>query len=77
MKELPKCDVEGCEKKARSLKGGFCQMHYTRERTHGDVNVNLYADRGQQKWELPDGTIISEAKKIKNIHIIIERIKNR
>ncbi|MEC4848725.1 MAG: hypothetical protein RI100_06015 [Nitrosarchaeum sp.] len=75
MAELPKCSLDGCEKNARSRKGSYCQMHYTRERTHGDVNVNLYADRGQ-KWELPDGIIIREAKKIENLKIIIERIKN-
>ena len=77
MAELPKCSVDGCEKNTRSLKGGYCQMHYTRERTHGDVNANLYADRGQQKWELPDGTIIRGATKIENLKIIIERIKNK
>ena len=74
--EFPKCSIDGCEKRTRSLKGGYCQMHYTRERAHGDVNVNLYEGRGQE-WELPDGTIIREAKKIKNLNIIIERIKNK
>lgn len=77
MQELPNCNAEGCEKKARSLKGGYCQMHYTRLRNHGDVDVNLYAGRGESSWELPDGTIISEAKKIKNLKIILERIKNK
>ncbi len=77
MKELPKCDVDGCEKNARSLKGGYCLMHYTRWRNHGDTSVNLYEWRGKSSWELPDGTIISEGRKIKNLNIIIERIKNK
>lgn len=77
MKELPKCQADGCEKNARSLKGGYCIMHYTRMRNYGDTSVNLYEDRGKRRLELPDGTIITEAKKIENLKIIIERIRNR
>jgi len=75
--EFPKCSVNECEKRARSLKGGYCVMHYTRLRTHGDVDTNLYEGRKKQQWELPDGTIISDPKKIENLKIIIERIKKR
>lgn len=77
MKELPKCNVDGCDNVARSFKSGICSRHYTRLRNHGDVNVNLYEARGKNRWELPDGTIISEAKKIEKLNIIIERIKNK
>lgn len=76
MKEqLPQCKVDGCDNIARSFKGGICSKHEDRLRKFGDVNVNLYADRGQ-KWELPDGRIIRGTKKIENLNIIIERIKN-
>ncbi|MCH7560919.1 MAG: hypothetical protein IIC67_06065 [Thaumarchaeota archaeon] len=76
MKELPKCDVEGCEKNARSLKGGYCQMHDTRLRNHGDVNVNLYENRAKAVWELPDGSFIYGQKNIDKLNLIIKRVKN-
>lgn len=31
------CDVDGCER--RRFGGGLCQMHYTRQRKHGDVTA--------------------------------------
>jgi len=76
MKKLPKCDVEGCEKNARSLKGGYCLMHYTRWRNHGDVNVNLYENRAKAVWELPDGSFIYGQRNIDKLNLIIKRVKN-
>lgn len=77
MAELPKCRVEGCEKKARSMKGGYCIMHYTRWRIHGDTEVNLYKGRKRQEWILPDGTAIRVKRKIEDIEYVIDQIKNK
>ena len=34
------CSVDGCDKPQRSK--GLCNMHYTRERRHGDASISLY-----------------------------------
>jgi hypothetical protein len=39
------CIIEGCEKKY--LAKGLCDMHYTRNRTHGDPNITLKTPKGE------------------------------
>lgn len=35
----PLCQFDGCNKKSRTLKGGFCGMHKTRIYIHGDPSI--------------------------------------
>ena len=50
-KNAPLCTYNGCTKKSTTLKGGFCSMHITRYRKHGDPNKIL------KLAKYPEGTI--------------------
>lgn len=45
MKKTKVCKVDGCERKMNTK--GFCQMHYQRNKRHGDSNANFKKLRGK------------------------------
>ena len=43
-----KCSIEGCDKP--HMAGGWCKMHWTRWRRHGDPFVNLQGNTPESFW---------------------------
>ena len=41
-----RCEVEGCDRQPRSRTAGICEMHYYRNRRHGDPLTVIEPQRG-------------------------------
>lgn len=48
MKPTRKCTIPECDKRTHSR--GWCEMHYTRWRRHGDPTIRLYASSPEESF---------------------------
>lgn len=50
------CTIDGCDKRHKAF--GLCQMHYARQRRHGDVESRLRLPNGSTHKRSKDGYVI-------------------